>query len=177
MILVLLPLIHNEKTSTQQLEVNMVSTQLGPIYVRFLYFRTSLYWVCNLMTQCKKIFVNQYMCVCYFFIFFLAFDFCRLCVVIRLFHPATTVNDLRLRRIFYPRFYPLHLFSYLNSWERASIFPFECSVLTKGTTGTIFITSLVWRGPWLGIEPGTSRTRIYQFVQKRTFHIVGTSSS
>ena len=51
---------------------------------------------------------------------------------------------------FYPRFYPLHLFPYLNSWERASIFPFECSVLNKGTTGTIFITSLVWRGPWLG---------------------------
>ena len=40
--------------------------------------------------------------------------------------------------------------------ERASIFPFECSVLNNGTTGTIFITSLVWRGPWLGIEPGTS---------------------
>ena len=51
-------------------------------------------------------------------------------------------------------FYPLHLFSYLNSWERASIFPFECSVLNKGTTGTIFITSLVWHGPWLVIEPG-----------------------
>ena len=50
-------------------------------------------------------------------------------------------------------------FSYLNSWERASIFPFECSVLNKGTTGTIFITSLIWRGPWLGIEPETSRTR------------------
>ena len=32
---------------------------------------------------------------------------------------ATTVNDLRLRRIFYPRFYPLHLFSYLNYRERA----------------------------------------------------------
>ena len=31
-------------------------------------------------------------------------------------------------------------------------------MLNKGTTGTIFITSLVWRGPWLGIEPGTSRT-------------------
>ena len=29
----------------------------------------------------------------------------------------------------------------------------------KWTTGTIFITSLVRRGPWLGIEPGTSRTR------------------
>ena len=69
------------------------------------------------------------------------------------FIPAKTANDLRLWRIFYPRFYPLHLFSYLNSWERAIIFPFECSVLNMGTTGTIFITSLVWRGPWLGIEP------------------------
>ena len=84
------------------------------------------------------------------YMIFLAFDFCRFCVVIRFFHPATTVNDLRLRRIFYPRLYPLHLFSVLNSWERASIFPFECSVLNNGTT---FITSLVWRSPWLGIEP------------------------
>ena len=70
------------------------------------------------------------------------------------FIPATTANDIRLQRIFsifYPRFYSLHLFSCLNFWERASIFPFECS--------TILITSLVWRGPWLGIEPGTSRTR------------------
>jgi len=40
----------------------------------------------------------------------LAFDFCRFCVVIRFFILATTANDLRLRRIFYPRFYPLHLF-------------------------------------------------------------------
>ena len=50
-------------------------------------------------------------------------------------------------------------FSYLNYWERANIFPFQCWVLNKGTTGSIFITSLVWRGPWLGIEPGTSCTR------------------
>ena len=31
------------------------------------------------------------------------------------FIPAATANDLRLRRIFYPRLYPLHLFSYLDS--------------------------------------------------------------
>ena len=96
----------------------------------------------------------------------LGFDFCRFCVVIRFFIPATTANDLRLRRIFYPRFYPLHLFSYLNSWERASIFPCECSVLNKGTTGTIFMKSLVWRGPWLGIEPGTSRTRSQHYTTR-----------
>ena len=50
--------------------------------------------------------------------------------------------------------------------EEASIFPFECSVLNKGTTGTIFITSLVWCGPWLGIEPGTSRTRIQHYTTR-----------
>ena len=82
------------------------------------------------------------------------------------FIPATTANDLRLRRIFYPRFYPLHLFSVLNSWERASTFPFECSVLNKGTTGTIFITSSIWRGPWLGIEPGTFRTRSQHYTTR-----------
>ena len=60
----------------------------------------------------------------------------------------------------------IHLFSYLNSWERASIFPFECSVLNMGTTGTIFITSLVWRGPWLGIEPGTSRTQSQNYTTR-----------
>ena len=68
--------------------------------------------------------------------------------------------------VFYPRFYPLHLFSYLNSWERASIFPFECWVLNEGTTGTIFMTSLVWRGPWLWIEPGTSHTRSQHYTTR-----------
>ena len=63
-------------------------------------------------------------------------------------------------------FYPLHLFSYLNSWERASMFPFECSALNNGTTGTIFITSLVWCGPWLGIEPRTSRTRSQHYTTR-----------
>ena len=43
------------------------------------------------------------------------------------FHPRHNGHALRLRRVFYPRFYPLHLFSYLNSWERASMFSFECS--------------------------------------------------
>jgi len=35
--------------------------------------------------------------------------------------PTTSANDLWLWRIFYPRLYLLHLFSYLNSWERGSI--------------------------------------------------------
>ena len=52
--------------------------------------------------------------------YFLAFDFCS-AWSFGVFIPATTANDLRLRRIFYPRVYLSHLFSCLNSWERASI--------------------------------------------------------
>ena len=97
--------------------------------------------------------------LCDFYVIFVRSTFVGSAWLFVFFIPATTTNDLRLRRSFYCRFYPLQLFSYLNSWERASIFPFECSVLNKGTTGTIFITSLVWCCPWLGIEPGTSRTQ------------------
>ena len=35
--------------------------------------------------------------------------------------------------------------------RKSQYFPFQCWVLNEETTGTIFITSLVWRGPWLGI--------------------------
>ena len=56
----------------------------------------------------------------YFIIYFLAFDWCRFCVVIRFFIPTTTANDVRLRRIFYPRFYPLHLILIL---DKERVFP------------------------------------------------------
>ena len=75
------------------------------------------------------------------FVVFCVFFSVRLLSILRghsgFFIPATTANDLRLGRIFYPRCYPLHIFSYLIFWERASIFPFEYSVLNKGTIGTI----------------------------------------
>ena len=56
-----------------------------------------------------------------FLVVLLTFDFVGSAWSFGCFIPATTANDLRLRRIFYPIFYLLHLFSYLNSWERASI--------------------------------------------------------
>ena len=99
------------------------------------------------------------------FLFFLAFDFCRFCVVIRFFHPRhngqwpPTLKD-------FTRFYPLHYFLILIL-EKEPVFPFSMlSALNKGTTGTIVITSLVWRGPWLGIEPGTSRTRSQHYITR-----------
>ena len=75
------------------------------------------------------------------------------------FHPRHNGQWPPTSKDFLSQILLITFFSYFNSSERASIFPFQCSVLNKGTTGTIVITSLVWRGPWLGIEPGTSRTR------------------
>ena len=49
-----------------------------------------------------------------FFVFFQRSTFVGSAWSFRFSIPATTANDLRLRRIFYPRFYPLHLFSCLN---------------------------------------------------------------
>ena len=85
---------------------------------------------------------------------YLAFDFSWFCVVIRFFHPRQNGQWPPTSKDFYTRSYPLHYF-----WRKSQYFPFQCWVLNKGTTGTIFITYLVWHGPWLGIEPGTSRTR------------------
>ena len=97
-----------------------------------------------------------------FLLLFLAFDFCRFCVVIRLFHPRHNGQWPPTSKDFLSQILSI-TFIFL---ERASIFPFPLSVLNKGTTGTIFMTSLVWRGPWLGIEPGTFRTRSQHFTTR-----------
>ena len=67
-------------------------------------------------------------------------------------------NGQWLRIIFYPRFYPLHLFIILIL-EKEPVFPFLMSSAKQGNYRVPFLRSLVWRGPWLGIEPRTSNTR------------------
>jgi len=47
------------------------------------------------------------------------------------FIPATTANDLRLRRIFYPRFYPLRYFLILIL-EKAPVFLFSLLSAKQG---------------------------------------------
>jgi len=61
---------------------------------------------------------TNYTVLHYFIVSFIyhALDANGFCVVIRFFHPCqNSYYDLRLRRIFYLRFYPLHLISFLNS--------------------------------------------------------------
>ena len=87
---------------------------------------------------------------------FLAFDFCLFCVVILFFHPRHNSQWPPTSKDFYTRSYPLHYFLILIL-EKEPVLPF--SMLSAKLLSTIFITSLWWRGPWLGIEPGITRTR------------------
>ena len=90
-----------------------------------------------------------------FLFFFLAFDFCRFCVVIRFFHPRHNGQWPLTLKDFYTRSYPLHYFLILIL-EKEPVFPFSMLSAKHRNSGTIFIMSLVWRGPWLGNERRTS---------------------
>ena len=76
-------------------------------------------YACALCTTWSVKYTYTYLARMYYYLFFYNFFSDRLFVSSAwsfvFFIPATTANDLRLRRIFYPIFYPLHLLSYLNS--------------------------------------------------------------
>ena len=75
--------------------------------------------------------------------------------------PATTANDLQLRRISIPDFIH-YIFCPICIVQKEPVFHFLMLSAKQGNYWYHFyITSLVWRGPWLGIEPGTSRTQTY----------------
>ena len=97
----------------------------GTIFIMSLVWRLSCH-VCNLFSWVNQFCILEYISKSVtlqdiYILLFLSLDFCRFCVVSHFFIPATTANDLRLRSIFYPRFYPLHFFPHLISSERASI--------------------------------------------------------
>ena len=107
----------------------------------------------------KNMHVRSFLNIC------LAFALFRFCVVIRFFSsPPQRPMSSDLEGFLY-QILSITFFSYLNL-EKEPVFQFQCWVLNKGTTGNIVITYLVWRGPWLGIEPGTPRTR-YQHSTTR----------
>ena len=50
--------------------------------------------------------------------------------------------------------------------EKEPVFPFSMFSSKQGNYWYYFITSLVWRGPWLWIEPGTSRNRYQHYTTR-----------
>ena len=84
---------------------NNTYTRLSLVNCLPVYVANTLNILHNLWVTMNVIMFLVYLLFClvyvnFFFFLFLAFDFCRFCVVIRVFFiPATTANDLRLRRI------------------------------------------------------------------------------
>ena len=50
--------------------------------------------------------------------------------------------------------------------EKEPVFPCLMFSAKHGNYWYHFITSLVWRGHWLGVEPGTSRTRSQHYTTR-----------
>ena len=84
------------------------------------------------------------------FFVFLAFDFCQFCVVIRFFHPRHNGQWLPTSKDFLSQILSITFKkkSYLNSSERAGI-SLLMLIAKQGNYWYHFITSLVWRDPWL----------------------------
>ena len=68
----------------------------------------------------------------FIFLFFLAFDFCRFCVVIRFFHPHHNGQCHPTSKDFYTRSYPLHYFLILIL-EKEPVFPFSMLSAKQGS--------------------------------------------
>ena len=70
------------------------------LYVNNTHENTKIFFYTKLDYMYKHLQVVKNVCV----LIFLACDICRFCVVIRFFIPATTANDIRLRRFSIPDF-------------------------------------------------------------------------
>ena len=108
------------RTNTHFYKVSVISMSLFDVKERL----NSISWTYNLHSRCRTDGFSPFTRTNMHFykvsvISMIIFDFFWSFV---LFIAVKKANDLRLRRIFYPRFYPLHIFSYLNSSERASMF-------------------------------------------------------
>ena len=65
-------------------------------------------------------------------VFFLAFDFCRLGVIIRFYHPRHNAQWSLTSKDFYPRSYPLHFFVLSLFFRKSQYFPFKCLSAKQG---------------------------------------------
>ena len=77
-------------------------------------------------------FLQQIWIAGWVFFVFLAFDFCRFCVVIRFFHPRHNSQWPPTSKDFYTRSYPLHYFLILFLEKEPVFFPFSMFSAKQG---------------------------------------------
>ena len=114
---------------------------------------------------------------------FLAFDFCRFCVVIQFFHPR---HNGQCRMDFLSQILSITFHCLSEFLRKSQYFPFWMFSAKQGNYWYHFYNVLDWGldpgppaleastlplgywggGPWLGIEPGTSRTRSQHYTTR-----------
>ena len=123
------------------LDINDIVSFRHLLITFLLLYKSLFYFIFSVRLiglEFQAFFVGEMSCFFEVVIFFLAFDFFVGSVWSFVFfippqRPMTSDFEGFLYQIS-----SITLFSYLNSWERASIFPFQCWLLNKGTTGTNF---------------------------------------
>ena len=97
----------------------------------------------NIITKQKLCFLKVVICQSNIDAF-LAFDFCRFCVVIRYFHPRHNGQRPPTSKDFYPRFYPWHF--YILILQKEPAFPFIMLSAKQGICGYHFynVFGMTW---------------------------------
>ena len=110
-------------------------TAISPVFLRSLGLPISLFVHNTRMTSLTLLLYTQkqtmWVTWIYFFNSFLAFDFCRFCVVIRFLHPRHNGQWPPTSKDVHTRFYPLHFYPILNL-EKEPVFPFLMSSAKQG---------------------------------------------
>ena len=132
--MLLLLLIYVVLRALWKIDVYLISTLVNKSLYYYYNNHYHIYYSCKVINvpslfhlpimpyQCLMIWTNfrRQLNIHYHFLIIFAFDFCRLCVVIRIFS---------IQEFIYYIYFPILILE-----KRASIFPFECSALNKAVS-------------------------------------------
>ena len=109
-----------------------------------------------------------------FCVYFLVFDFCRFCVVIRFFHPRHNGQWPPTSKDFYTRSYPLHYFLILIL-EKESVFPFSMLSAKQGNCWyhfyNVFGLTRSLTGDWTWDLPHSKPALYYYAIEEAVGHL------
>ena len=106
--------------------------------------------------------------------FFLAFDFCRFCVVIRFFHPRHNSQWPLTSMDFYIRSYSLHYFLILILEKEQPAFPFSILSAKQGNYWyhffNVFGMTRSWTGDWTRDIPHSMPALYHYAIEEAVYN-------
>ena len=126
-----------------------------------------------LLVAGKMILLSAFITHSLILFYFLAFDFCQFCVVIRFFHPCHNGQWPLTLKDFYTRSYPLHYFLILIL-EKEPVFPFSMLSAKQGNYWyhfyNVFGMTRSLTGDWTRDLPHTILMRLRLQMTQTVLH-------